>query len=476
MIHYKVILKKKMKKEDKNRILSKVFNQGQTILETIYNPQDEETYLAVHEDGGSTVREEYTDSRGDILHPTSPSTDFVKSGLVRLPSRLEAYEGPEKMYEKVKSFLNEFVQMDSEFVSVSAVYVLMTWVYDKFRTIPYLRVIGTYGTGKSRFLEVMASMSYKGMLCGGSTTTSAMFRMVDMIQGTLVFDEADFQSSETWSDIVKVLNSGHSRGGTVSRTERVGKDGEFAPRTFSVYTPKILGSRKRFSDEALESRCLTRHLYPLSAVQRPVHLPADFEKRATGIRNQLMSFRFDSYLKIQEEQDALQEISSPRLKQMALALATTAKMISPKVYQQILDYLRNYERDLQAWQEPNLEADILYCLGMLRNTPEAKDSKKIHMEEIGQYFNKNLAEGKTSYGGFSYKDEITSKKVGSVIKALHLRKGRDGKGYFIPLDTQQMKAIDSLLERHGIEKLINQSSPESITDQTEEDDIWPKEQ
>lgn len=453
-----------MAENKKNRILSKVFGKGQSIVETIYDPRSEETLMAIHENGKTRVEEKYTDLRGDDYYPILPTTDFIRSGLVRLASTPSPYEGEFKLYKKIRDFIGEYVQADSEFISVSAIYVMMTWVYDRFRTLPYLRVIGTYGTGKSRFLEVMASMAYKGMLCGGSTTTSAMFRMVDNIQGTLVFDEADFRSSETWSDIVKVLNSGHSRGGTVSRTERIGKDGEFAPRTFSVFTPKILASRNRFTDEALESRCLTRHFYPLSSVQRPVHLPDDFEDKAREIRNQLLSFRMEMFNKIHEDPSTLEGITTPRLKQMALAMTTISKLVGDEVLKQILEYLKQYEQELQAWQEPDLEADIMLCIGIIRLIPEVEKEKKIHMEQISRHFNQHIAETKTIQNGYYSKDEITSKRVGTIVKNLHLRKSRDGKGYFIPLDSQQTKAIDLLIERYGLDKLIKQSNLEQVSE------------
>ena len=62
-----------------------------------------------------------------------------------------------------------------------------------------------HGTGKTRFLSVVGNLCYQSMIAGGSVSLSALFRTLDNVRGTFVFDEADFQSSEMWNEIIKIL-------------------------------------------------------------------------------------------------------------------------------------------------------------------------------------------------------------------------------------------------------------------------------
>jgi hypothetical protein len=69
-------------------------------------------------------------------------------------------------------------------------------------------------------------------LLSANATASAIFRIVEMQQPTLLIDEADSFLPEN-VELRGILNSGHRRGGSVMRT--VGDD--YEPRTFATYAP-----------------------------------------------------------------------------------------------------------------------------------------------------------------------------------------------------------------------------------------------
>lgn len=452
---------------NKNEILSAVWNNGQKIVETIYNATDQETHLAVFEDGRGRADTSVKGFRDDEFSPLPPETDFIKTGLLRLPSSFTDYGSPVELYERIKKYLVEYSQLDDGFVTLSSVYVLLTWVYDRFRTVPYLRAIGLPGTGKSRFLEVMSNICYKGVFCAGAVSTSAMFRLIDATRGTLVLDEAEFENSQAYAEITRILNGGHSKGGVVTKSEPGGKKGSFVSRSFAVFGPKVFATRTRFGDQALESRCLTKAFLPLASTDKPVHLPMDFETKSIELRNQLLQFRADYFLKISDDPESVSKIKSPRLKQVCLALTSIAKQILPEVYEELVSFLESYEDELTIWQGSNDESDVLLCIANLIQNQEVIKGKKIYMGMISHYYNENLAEGKTNrYGGYS-KDEITARKAGSVVDNLNLRKKGDGKGKYLPLDSKQLEAITLLIQRYGLESAVNAKKPEISADEDE---------
>ena len=97
-------------------------------------------------------------------------------------------------------------------------YVLLTWLYDAFNELPYLRLRGDYGSGKTRALLILGSLCYKGFFASGASTVSPIFHTLDAFRGTLIFDEADFRFSDERAEVVKILNNGNVRGLPVLRT------------------------------------------------------------------------------------------------------------------------------------------------------------------------------------------------------------------------------------------------------------------
>jgi hypothetical protein len=59
-------------------------------------------------------------------------------------------------------------------------------------------------------------------------------------------DESDFRASDEKAEIVKILNNGNARGFPVLRSEPDRK-GEYNPRAYSVFGPKLVATRGFFS-------------------------------------------------------------------------------------------------------------------------------------------------------------------------------------------------------------------------------------
>ena len=88
--------------------------------------------------------------------------------------------------------------------------------------------------GKTTLLNTVKAMVPKPVSTE-NISQSALFRIVEMAQPTLLIDEADILLKDN-DDLRAMLNAGHSRGGTVIRT--VGDD--FEPRGFSVWGPVVI--------------------------------------------------------------------------------------------------------------------------------------------------------------------------------------------------------------------------------------------
>src|SRR6202021_1047558 len=124
-----------------------------------------------------------------------------------------------ELLEEITAYIRRYVSLSDKAIGLSSAYVLLTWVYDAFNELPYLRFRGDYGTGKTRALLVVGSLCYKAFFASGASTVSPIFHTLDTFKGTLVFDEADFRFTDEKAELVKILNNGNAKGFAVLRTQ-----------------------------------------------------------------------------------------------------------------------------------------------------------------------------------------------------------------------------------------------------------------
>jgi hypothetical protein len=262
-----------------------------TMLETLFKRSEGKTSLISLQDG-STEEHDTVTVEGREYTPYSADNNLLTHRVVVLPSALGHFESEAALISEIQSFIHRYVDLSPAFEEVAAHYALLTWGYDVFNELPYLRVRGQYGSGKSRFLLTIGSICFKPIFASGASTISPIFRLIDQVGGTLVIDEADFSASDERAEIIKILNNGNARGFPVLRSE-VTPQKEFNPRAFNIFGPKIVATRHAFDDAALESRCLTEVLgnRPIRS-DIPISLPRSFEDEAEALRNKLLAYRF----------------------------------------------------------------------------------------------------------------------------------------------------------------------------------------
>jgi hypothetical protein len=222
-----------------------------------------------------------------------------KSGLigkvVRLPTEainfLDEGQLLDDLYKEIQEYINRYVEMDELSLEIVSLYVMLTWQYDQFTVLPYIRFIGDKDTGKSRATEVIGSICYKPMIISGAVGEAPIFRIIDQYKGTLVIDEADLTQADMRSHITKILNTGYKKFASVVRCQPKTFDLE----AFNTFCPKILNSRELFGDDALESRCLTIRMKPKTRYNIPAVLPNEFKTEAEKMSNKLLFYRLALY-------------------------------------------------------------------------------------------------------------------------------------------------------------------------------------
>jgi hypothetical protein len=300
--------------------VSRVCRDG-TLIELVYDSAERKTALAVSRFNGLwNLEEAVRIETGETLVPYSAQNNLIANECVLLPSMPVEHGLKDELLADIRAFLHRYVDLSPLFEQIAAHYVLLTWVYDAFGEVPYLRLRGEYGTGKTRGLLAIGSLCYRPFFASGASTTSPIFHTLNSFGGTLVLDEADLPYSDARADLVKILNNGTVRGMPVLRTV-VNRHKEFNPAAFKVFGPKIIAMRESFKDAALESRFLTEEtgMRPLRS-DIPIQLPPALKTEALELRNRLLHYRFCEFSRIKSDTSALVKGIEPRLNQTALSL------------------------------------------------------------------------------------------------------------------------------------------------------------
>ena len=272
--------------------ISHVCEDGR-LIEALFDAKSSSTQLAQRDAAGQVTITPFVDlPSGERLAPYSAKNNLIASRCVLLSSDVQSGWTKAELLAQVQAYIHRYVDLPAPYEAIAAHFVLLTWVYDAFRELPYLRFRGDYGSGKTRALQVIGSVCYKPFFASGASTVSPIFHVLDAFQGTLVLDEADFRFSDATAELTKILNNGNAQGLPVLRT-MTNRHRELNPRAFRVFGPKLLAMRQGFADRALESRFLTVEMGGRSLrADVPIHSPASLDVEATALRNHLLAFRF----------------------------------------------------------------------------------------------------------------------------------------------------------------------------------------
>jgi len=258
-----------------------------------------------------------------------------------------------------------------------------------------------------------------------------MFRLVEKHHGTLVIDEGDFRESDAYSEIVKILNCGYTKGLPVLRSE--GNNGSFEVRDFECYGPKIIATRGKWHDQALESRCLTIETKGRSRSDVPINLDQTmFNTEALILRNKLLLWRLRNYHKVVLNNEAIDSSVEDRINQIMVPLASVIK--DKGGLTNLQKFIRDYDQELKNDRGMTYEAELFEIIA---RRAEAQDSLSI--KEIAADYNLTHIPDKL----------MTPRKAGGIIrKRLHLQTERTRDGYVVKPGQDELQRLKA---RYGLD-------------------------
>lgn len=424
------------------KVVSEYFSNG-VIIETVYDANTKQTALVYLKDGQIIVAASYKTPEAGRLEPIPATNNLIKHGALIFAAKPILYESVTKLIAAIQLHIYRYVDVSDHFRQIASYYILLTWVYDAFNELPYLRLRGDFGSGKTRALFVIGSLCNKAFFASGASTVSPIFHTLDTFRGTLIFDEADFRFSDEKNELVKIFNNGNVRGFPILRTA-ITTQREFDPRAFNVYGPKIVAMRKSFDDAALESRFLTEEMGQ-SSLRRdiPINLPDVQKEEAVALRNQLLMYRFTMLPTIKINELLIDPSLSPRLNQILIPLLSIID--DENLRDEIRAAVRSFDQKLYAERSASIEAGVLE---VLQDLFKQNTSGSIPVSEVTTIFTERFSG--------EYERPITIRIIGGVLrKRLRLVTYKSHGVYVLPVN--EKPKVDELCIRYGVtEREVNQ--------------------
>ena len=156
-------------------------------------------------------------------------------------------------YGNIIKILKKYMDLDEENYSLITIWILGTYFHHEFSTYPYLFFNAMKGSGKSRILNIIKTLSKNGRMLN-SITEAVLFRT----KGMLAIDEFESIGRTGRENLRELLNSAYKKGTEVIRFRKAKSiDGETQEEEhFNVYRPismaNIWGMENVLSDRCIK--------------------------------------------------------------------------------------------------------------------------------------------------------------------------------------------------------------------------------
>lgn len=355
----------------------------------------------------------------------------------------------EDLWTEIHGYIYRHVDLpDERLYDVATAWIQATWISEAWIAVPYFHLLGVKKSGKTRLLEVLQRLSYRGILTP-NVSEAALFRCVEAYKPTLLLDETEIYSKEEKSSIQHLLNAGYRRGQWVMRVN-VGEKESIKLELFDPFGFKALAGTGGFKD-TLESRSIRINM---EKNIRPVEDNID-EEKAKELRSQLLYWRFRRLSEVSE----VSEVSPDSiLRKLDFAdgrfkeLYTPLLVVSNHGTANILSYARDSYEAIIDEEQISIEAMVLQAI--IKCQPELESGK----------FSTSLATEKFNEGR-TEKEQWGTRSIGRVISRLGFRSKRMSNG---PAGyVYDERRVKRLCERYGI--MSRETSQTSLTSLEQEE-------
>jgi hypothetical protein len=331
------------------------------------------------------------------------------------------------LWGEVHAFISDHVDvLEPELYDVLTAWVFATYIPEVWMVVPYIFAFGPVATGKTRLLEALQILAYRGII-GSNVSSASLFRGAEMWHPTIFLDETEIYNQIEHAEVIGLLNAGYRRGQYAWRVKNTEQGAEL--ELFDVFGFKALAGIEGLA-KTLESRSI---MVRMMKNTRPVRFLVD-QGKAEELRGKLLMWRFLKLHQLLGNREGCEgregtigappEPSQPTLDVPTVLNFADGRLIelfqpllavASHGYENIVNYARKVYEIRQLEEETSVEAMILNAL----LDSESKVEKRVILTvDVTNTLNKDISE----------KERFKSLSVGRIMRRLgflpkHTRRG-----------------------------------------------------
>jgi putative DNA primase/helicase len=278
-----------------------------------------------------------------------------------------------ELLDQIQDRIERHVVLSPEQSIAVTLWALATWFIDVFDHATRLAVVSAEKqSGKTTLCDVLERIVRRGIASGG-LGASAVARLVELSQATLLIDEADTFMHDQ-EGLIGVLNQGHRRGGQVIRC--VGDKHEV--RAFSVFGFCVLACIGALPG-TLEDRSIPIEMRRARKEEKPARIGKADKAAMDMIRSKCQRFVQDNLPKLVDVDPELPDCLSNRQADNWRPLIAIAELAGPVWRQDAVDAALK----LSGQRENERTSDGIRLLSDIRQLFAAKsDVDRIHSANL----------------------------------------------------------------------------------------------
>lgn len=276
---------------------------------------------------------------------------------------------PAKLMEEIEEILKTIYYFtDRNIPKVLALWIYGTYFYNLFSAYPYIEITGRKGSGKSTIDSILTMLSLNGRM-STHTTGAAIYRMLNLVGGTIVLDEMESVSDKNKndaSDMGPILKGGYKL--SPSKIWRMNMEAGEA-QAFEIYGPKVISSINGL-DHVLRDRSILVTTKPAPSRKRDGLIDVSLYAKGSRLQeirsltSRCAISAMTHFMRVEERFREIQfESEANRLGELMLPLSTMADLAGGSFQASLEDY---YETELKPYKrytaENTLEGQMLLIL------------------------------------------------------------------------------------------------------------------
>lgn len=318
-------------------------------------------------------------------------------------------------------FIKRFVVLPNEedyFVLV--LWIAHTYFSDVLTTSPRLSLLSPeYGCGKSRALEILELLCFKGEKLD-YCTRSYLMRTVEVTREetgkspTLLVDEIDSvfknKSDESAESLRAFLNTGYRKSGSYGITEGEGKNRK--PKKFPTFAPMAIAGKGEVVPESVKTRSIEIRL------QKRLSTQAIEDFLTLAVRLECEEFQewltqwADLTSRDLETENVIVESVKDREREVWLPLYAVAKLAGEDWQERFYQALHLHQRVKKTSDIPRERALLEDCLKVFGQRDSLRSESLIQgLKELPE----------SDYDSMSYGKGITSKYLAKIVRPYEIQ-------------------------------------------------------